>query len=65
MLANFIQLNLADKLNINAYWTKDQTKISIENKKTAKRNVMKQAPKISEYNKHNKQEKKVNFRLIG
>ena len=32
---------------------------------TAKRNVMKQAPKISEYNKHNKQEKKVNFRLIG
>ena len=38
---------------------------SRKQKKNAKRNVMKQAPKISEYNKHNKQEKKVNFRLIG
>ena len=36
----------------NPCWgTKDWTWCNLENKKTAKRNVMKQAPKISEYNK--------------
>ena len=53
-------------INSNPCWgTKDWTWCNLENKKTAKRNVILQAPKISEYNKHNKQEKKVNFRLIG